>query len=94
MARRRAPRAGLGLGLAIVKSLVELHGGTVEAKSDGTGHGCTFMVRLPVTASGPASSVSPSSAELPPAAALDFGAPPNLHGIRVLVVDDESATRT
>jgi signal transduction histidine kinase len=38
---------GLGLGLALVRSLVELHGGTVEAHSDGEGKGTTFVVKLP-----------------------------------------------
>ncbi len=40
---------GLGLGLAIVNGLVELHGGTVEAQSDGPGKGSSFVVRLPVS---------------------------------------------
>lgn len=39
---------GLGLGLTIAKQLVELHGGTIEAESEGPGHGATFSVRLPI----------------------------------------------
>src|SRR5262249_1865097 len=41
---------GVGLGLAIVKSLVELHGGRIEAASDGEGKGSTFTVKLPLLA--------------------------------------------
>jgi signal transduction histidine kinase len=43
----RQATGGLGIGLALVKSLVELHGGSVTACSDGPGTGCEFVVRLP-----------------------------------------------
>ncbi len=68
-------RGGLGLGLALVRSLVELHGGRVEARSEGPGAGAEFTVRLPRSSPGP----DPAPAELPrrPGARL-----------RVLVVDD------
>ena len=44
---REAHRVGSGLGLAISKSLVEAHGGTLEAASDGPGRGTSFRVHLP-----------------------------------------------
>jgi len=40
---------GIGVGLSLVKGLVELHGGSVEARSDGPGRGSEFVVRLPVS---------------------------------------------
>jgi signal transduction histidine kinase len=42
-----AAQRGVGLGLAIVQHLVELHGGTVSAHSDGVGRGATFVVEIP-----------------------------------------------
>ena len=45
--RGEAPTSGLGLGLAIARHIVELHRGTIEARSGGPGQGATFIVRLP-----------------------------------------------
>lgn len=80
---------GLGLGLSIVKNLVELHGGSVEARSPGLHRGTTFVVRLPLKST---AAVAEADAEL----SLDGEAiprPGSLAGLRVLVVDDEQDSR-
>jgi PAS domain S-box-containing protein len=83
---------GLGLGLAICRQLVELHHGSIEARSDGTGCGSTFVVRLPshradadgVTHDGEVGAVTPAA---PDEVAAEPR--PELAGLRVLLVDDE-----
>jgi PAS domain S-box-containing protein len=81
-AERTLDRAqgGLGIGLTLVKSLVEQHGGRVEAFSEGPGHGSEFVVRLPLPKD--PLPVAPSSVARPPTAAKTAG--------RILVVDDNA----
>ncbi|MET0624549.1 MAG: ATP-binding protein [Pyrinomonadaceae bacterium] len=82
---------GMGLGLSIVRQLVELHGGTVRAESEGKGKGTTFAVSLPfVTFRDEARRTNRTAAA---AAHLELDCPPSLRGLRVLVVDDEADTR-
>ncbi|WP_169796626.1 PAS domain-containing protein [Chondromyces crocatus] len=83
---------GLGLGLAIVKSLVEQHGGTIRASSEGEGAGATFTVRLPFVPARQRRQGGPGSLD-PEVLHPDDDHPRALHGIRVLVVDDEPDAR-
>ncbi len=80
-------QGGLGIGLTLVRSLVEMHGGTVQAHSDGPGQGSEFVVRLPL-----APRDAPPPAAETPAGRHGAGAAPRR---RVLVVDDnEDSART
>lgn len=97
-------QGGLGIGLNLVKQLVEMHGGRVEARSEGLGKGSEFIVHFPlVTAApqpSPGSAEAPATASLEPAAALaappsgaptgaPAGTPPReVLPLRILVVDD------
>ncbi|WP_309744181.1 CheR family methyltransferase, partial [Chamaesiphon sp. OTE_20_metabat_361] len=77
---------GLGLGLAIVRHIIELHGGTVRAQSAGLGQGATIIIQLPL---------DPAAIDDLPTLAPERQLPPqqetpDLTGLRMLVVDDET----
>jgi signal transduction histidine kinase/ActR/RegA family two-component response regulator len=72
-------KGGLGIGLALVKKIVGMHGGTVAAASEGTGHGSEFIVTLPLA-------VDASEALPPPPAELQHKKPAGRR--KILVVDD------
>ncbi|HYD83024.1 MAG TPA: ATP-binding protein, partial [Opitutus sp.] len=76
-------QGGLGVGLSLARSLVELHGGSIEARSEGPGQGSEFIIRLPLAAwRNTAASVAP---------AVQGGARPLPHASRrILVVDDNA----
>jgi PAS domain S-box-containing protein len=78
---------GLGLGLSIAKQLVELHGGTIRAQSDGDGRGATFTVELPLFRAAP----PPRKPKRAPTPEVDGR--PVLRGVRVLLVEDDVDTR-
>jgi signal transduction histidine kinase/CheY-like chemotaxis protein len=71
----RRAQGGLGIGLTLVRSLVEMHGGTVDARSEGINMGSEFIVKLPVV-----------QERISPAARSDFPAP--FPSRRILIVDD------
>ena len=79
---------GMGLGLAIVRHLVELHGGTVTAESDGYGKGSTFRILLPAR---PIVQASPEAAPMDQETATVPA--DRLDGVRALVVDDDADAR-
>ncbi|HYS26374.1 MAG TPA: ATP-binding protein [Vicinamibacterales bacterium] len=82
---------GLGLGMAIARELVELHGGTIKARSDGDGHGSTFQVDLPsVVGDVPAGTEPPARSAGRATTAIDRDL---LRDLRILVVDDEPDAR-
>jgi signal transduction histidine kinase/DNA-binding response OmpR family regulator len=84
---------GLGLGLSIVKHLVQLHGGTVEVKSDGKNKGAMFIVTLPLAAEGAAETVESAAAMKIDGNGLPASFATLLEGLCVLVVDDEADSR-
>jgi hypothetical protein len=80
---------GLGLGLAIAKQLVDLHGGTIRAKSMGEGQGATFVVTLPLIIIAKEAErvrrVHPTAVDISEAVPV-----PKLDGVRALIVEDEA----
>ena len=85
---------GLGLGLAITRHLVEMHGGTIEAHSEGEGRGATFTVKLPVPAAYRQTSLMRDSGNRDRySTPTESRALPNLQGIKILAVDDSKDTR-
>ncbi len=80
---------GLGLGLSIVKAIVDLHGGTIRAASDGLGQGSSFSLELPTTEPAPESTAGSAA---PPAG--DAGASPRVRAarLRLLLVEDHQST--
>ncbi|HKY22977.1 MAG TPA: CHASE domain-containing protein [Vicinamibacterales bacterium] len=80
------PHSGLGLGLAIVRHLAALHGGSIEAFSDGHDRGSRFVIHFPVAAMTSADALAALNAhDVVPSATLD--------GVRIIVVDDDAGTR-
>ena len=80
---------GMGLGLAIVRQLVELHGGSVRAHSEGEGSGAAFTVRLPLNLT--EREADPQPQELVTVAeGVSYS---DLRGLKILVVDDEADAR-
>lgn len=84
--------SGLGLGLAIARSLVEQHGGVIEAHSAGPGQGSTFSVTLPLLVEAPRAQTPPERAE-PASNGNGSPAVPRLDGVRVMIVEDEKDAR-
>lgn len=80
-------QGGLGLGLTIVKSLIGLHGGEVEARSEGPGKGAEFVVRL-------AASLDPEIPDSPTLKLVVANPPVQTVGSRVLLVDDNQDAAT
>lgn len=83
---------GLGVGLSTSKHLVELHGGVIEARSEGQGRGSTMLVRLPIGSRTSAES-APTKATTTAPVASAAARPTDLKGLKVLVVDDDDDAR-
>ena len=81
-------QSGLGLGLSIARHLIEIHGGSIEAASDGQGKGATFTIRLPLNVAAVSANRFVGRDQPGRTRAL-----PRLDGVRVLIVEDELDNR-
>ena len=79
---------GMGIGLALVRNLVQLHQGTVQAKSDGVGHGSEFVVQLPLVVT----EESAAKEETPPVPAM-VASDEQASGRRIVIVEDNADVR-
>lgn len=79
--RQERGQGGIGVGLTLVRAIAELHGGSVEARSDGLGHGSEFLIRLPLTTARPTA----IPADIPQGASA---------AVPILVVEDDPDLRT
>ena len=84
---------GLGLGLSIVRHLVELHGGTVQAESEGEGRGATFTVKFPIFEPADCMVTTGDTRAEVQQQPESGDSSARLTGLRVLVVDDETDAR-
>jgi CheY-like chemotaxis protein len=97
----RRKHGGLGVGLSIVRSLVELHGGEIQAASNGPGKGATFTIRIPIMGLSDTGATQRDDSEqlidprwkLNDQAAEADVSPSLLSGLKVLAVDDQQDTR-
>lgn len=80
-------QSGLGLGLAIARHLLEVHGGSIDAASEGVGKGATFLIRLPLHKGGASNDYLQRDSD------ARLSNLPDLSGIRVLIVEDEIDNR-
>lgn len=84
---------GLGLGLAIARHLVEMHGGTIEAMSEGVGKGASFIVRMPISRSQTNGSRADKAVDQLASRNVRPEEVPDLSALRILAIDDEKDAR-
>ncbi|MBV8740614.1 MAG: response regulator, partial [Sinobacteraceae bacterium] len=85
--------SGLGLGLSLVKYLTEMHGGSIQARSDGEGRGSTFILTLPAVVVHERERMQRFAGSPVVLPGLSYRTAVSLHGTRVVVVDDERDAR-